>query len=361
MLLESSRRPGVLIEKRHKMKARYAIIRSMGLLIVFSIAFTARPALGELIAKLPQVQNPFFMTMADGRLYIVENSSTAHIYKMDAKGATFVKTFGRAGQGPGEFDFMYLIRAYKDHLDIPGSNKLARFSLEGEYIDEVKVPVGAFKGGISRLGENYIVKDFNFDDKEVTATIKLYDKNFKLIQDIGTRKEIGGINKINLVGNYYSPRVIGDQIFAIESGKESIVTVFDRNGIRQNEIRLPLDPIKITGALKEAILKPLREDRELRSSWAEFGKRIFFPDATPGLDYFDVVDGKFVSRTYKYKGDSVEFAVFDSQGRELKRLFLPFTGRLSNGVLFCFYQGRFYYLRENIDGEVWELHCEKAW
>jgi hypothetical protein len=343
------------------MKARYTVFRSLGLLIVFSIAFTARPALGELVAKLPKVLNPFFITMADGRLYIVENSVAAHIYTLGAKDVTFVKTFGREGQGPGEFDFMYLIRAYKDHLDIPGSQKLARFSLDGEYIDEVKVPVGVFKGGISRLGENYIIKDYRLDATEVTATIKLYDKNFKLIRDIGARKEAGGIAKINLVGDYYSPRVIGDQIFVIDSGKESIVTAYDRNGLPQNEIRLPLEPIKITAALKEAILKPLRENRELRSSWAEFEKRITFPDATPGLDYFDIVDGKIVTRTYKYQQDSVEFAIFDLQGRELKRIFLPYTGRLSNGILFCFYQGRYYYLWENIDGEVWELLSEKVW
>ncbi|MCK7462161.1 MAG: hypothetical protein MZU84_08895 [Sphingobacterium sp.] len=57
----------------------------------------------------------------------------------------------------------------------------------------------------------------------------------------------------------------------------------------------------------------------------------------------------------------VEFARFDEQGRELGRLDLPFTGRLSNGILFCFYQGRYYFLRENPDEEVWELHAVKAW
>ena len=39
---------------------------------------------------------------------------------------------------------------------------------------------------------------------------------------------------------------------------------------------------------------------------------------------------------------------------------LPFTGRLSNGILFCFYQGRYFFLRENAGEEVWELHVEPA-
>ena len=331
------------------------------LVIAASLAFAAKPAPGELVAKLPQVLNPFFVTIADGRLYIVENSSTAHIYMMGAKGITFVKTFGREGQGPGEFDFMYLIRVFKDHLDIPGSNKLARFSLDGEYINEVKFPVSVFKGGIYRLGENYVTRDYQFDDKGSTTTIRLNDKDFKLIKVIGARKDSMGLEKINLVADNYSPRVVGDQIFVIDAGRESIVTVFDRNGVRQKEVRLPLLPVKMTAALKDAIIKPLKEDSELKSRWMEFEKRLYFPDQTPGLDYFDVVDGKFVARTYKYRDNSAEFVIFDLQGRELRRLNLPFTGRLSNGILFCFYQGRYFYLRENIEEEAWELHSEKVW
>jgi hypothetical protein len=60
-------------------------------------------------------------------------------------------------------------------------------------------------------------------------------------------------------------------------------------------------------------------------------------------------------------GCPVGLVIFDQQGRELKRLFLPHTGRLSNGALFYFYQGRYYYLRENIEEEAWELHSEKVW
>jgi len=343
------------------MKDRKTPFGFLWLVIVASLAFAAKPAPGELVAKLPQVLNPFFITIAEGRLYIVENSSTAHIYTMGEKGITFVKTFGREGQGPGEFDFMYLIRVFKDHLDIPGSNKLSRFSLDGEYINEVKLPIGAFKGGIYRHGENYLAKDFQFDSMETTARIRLYDKNFKLIREIGARKEPRGIEKINLVSDYYSPRVAGDQIFVIASGRESIVTVYDRNGTRQEEIRLPLEPIKMTAALKEAVIKPLKENWGSRSGWDAFEKRFYFPDQTPGLDHFEIIDGKFVTRTYRYRQNYVEFVIFDQQGRELRRMFLPFTGRLSNGVLFCFYQGRYFYLRENIEGEVWELHSEKVW
>jgi hypothetical protein len=337
------------------------MFRFSWLFIALGLLILAKPVEGELVAKMPQVMDPFFLTMADGRIYVVENSSTANLYTIGSKEVAFVKTFGREGQGPGEFGFMYRIRVLKDHLDISGHHKLARFSLDGEYIDEVKVSIEMFKGGIYQIDENYLAGDLQFSARESTRTIRLYDKDFKLIREIGSHKYSMGLEKLNLVTEIFSSRVVGDRIFVIASGEKSIVTIYDRNGIQQKEIRLPLEPIKITATLKEAIIKPLQEDPEMRARWNMIEKRIYFPDKTPGLDYFDVVDGKFIARTYKYRQNSVEFVVSDQQGRVLQRMFLPNTGRLSNGILFCFYQGHFYYLLENIEEEAWELHSEKVW
>jgi len=331
------------------------------LAVTAALVFSAGTASAELVAKLPKVMNPFFLTIADGRMYIVENSVAVHIYTLGPQGVAFIKTFGREGQGPGEFNFIYTIRPFKDHLDIPGSHKLARFTLDGDYLGEVKVTVGVFKGAVYRLGNGYVVRDLLLDEKGATTTIRLYDKDFKLLQEIGARTTPAGLDKINLVSDYFAPRVVDDQLYVIDAGRESVVGVYDRNGVRQKEVRLPLKPFKMTASLKEAVIKPLKETWTGPTRWEDFEKRLFFPNQTPGLDYFEVCDGKFVTRTYKYRQDLVEFAVFDLEGRELKRMDLPFTGRLSNGILFCFYQGRYYYLRENPDEEVFELHVENAW
>ena len=168
------------------------------LAIAAALTLSAGTASAELVAKLPQVMNPFFITIADGRIYIVEDSVAVHIFTLDPQGVSFVKTFGRAGQGPGEFDYIYTVRPFKDHLDIPGSHKLARFSPDGNYISEVTVTVGVFKGAAYRLGDRYVVRDLNFDEKGSTTTIRLYDKDFKLVKEIGARTASEGLTKINL-------------------------------------------------------------------------------------------------------------------------------------------------------------------
>jgi hypothetical protein len=335
--------------------------RLLLLAVAAGLALSAGTASAELVAKLPQVMNPFFLTIADGRMYVVENSVNVHIYALEPRGAFFVKTFGREGQGPGEFGFIYGVRPFKDHLEIPGVRKLARFSLAGDYLSEITITVGMFKGAAYRLGDGFVVRDLNFDEKGMTTTIRLYDRDLKLVKEIGARTTPEGLNKLNLVADYYAARVAGDELYVIDAGQDSVVSIYDRNGVPQREIRLPLEPVKMTAALKEAIVKPVKESVGSRIRWEDYEKRLFFPARAPGLDYFEVIEGKFVARTYKYRQDLVEFAVFDLQGRELRRLDLPFTGRLSNGILFCFHQGRYYYLRENPDEEVWELHVEKAW
>ena len=118
---------------------------------------------------------------------------------------TFIKTFGREGQGPGEFGFMCRIRVLKDHLDISGHHKLARFSLDGEYIDEVKVPISMFKGGIYQVGENYLVGDLQMSPAEMTRTIRLYESDFELIREIGTKRKTPALENSILLRKFFRP------------------------------------------------------------------------------------------------------------------------------------------------------------
>ena len=335
--------------------------RAFFLAIVLAAVGGGIPLKAEKLAALPQVMSPNYLAFTDQRIYVVEESAKIHIFARSPKGIVFEKTFGQEGEGPGEFSWIHQIQPRAGHLEIPTEGKFARFTLDGKLLEEVKLPFRVFKNWIFRVGDNYVVKDWMFDNEKTTTKISLYAGDLKLIRDLGTHAEAGGVTKINLVAEHYSARVDGEKIFLVESGKETIVKVHDRNGVLEREVRLPLPPVKVTKALQEAIIKPIREQPDMKPRWAAFSERISFPDHTPGLDYFDVMDGKYIARTYRYQEDSVEFVIFDGQGRELKRLFLPYTGRLNNGRTFCFFQGRYYYLRENIDEETWELHAEKAW
>jgi len=43
--------------------------------IALGLVFPAKPMAGEFVAQMPQVIYPFFLTIADGRIYIVESDA----------------------------------------------------------------------------------------------------------------------------------------------------------------------------------------------------------------------------------------------------------------------------------------------
>ncbi len=315
------------------------------------------PAAAEMLAKLPQVIRPRCLALTNERIYVVEDSAKVHIYYKGPGRIAFDKTFGREGDGPGEFNEIYHVYPLENHLEILSFGKFARFSLDGRFLDEKKLPIRVFKDGIFHIGENYLARDFRFDDGESSITVRLYDKNFKGVQELGTHRMPLG-DKINLVPDFYSVRVVGEQAYVIESGKETKVTVYDKAGSKQSEVSLPLKPVEVTPALKEILLKPLKDEPGWR---AEDEMLYSFPGWTPGLDYFNVVDGKCITRTYEFRENSVEFVIFDLQGEELNRIFLPYDNRFSRDILFCFFQGWFFYLWKNPDDGAWELHSQKVW
>ena len=256
---------------------------------------------------------------------------------------------------------MYAIRVREGKLDATASNKLVRYTLDGDYIDEMKFPAPVFKGGLDRVGDNFLVGDYEILPSSQAKTIRLYDGKFKRLRDIGVWQNSADLGKINPAMDYQTFRVAGNRMYIVETSRETKVTIRDVGGNVLKEIRLPLELLKMTAGLKESIIEALKESYgpDL-SRWNMVEKRLFFSDYAPGLDWFDVVDGMFVARTYRYKGDDVEFVFFDMDGKEIKRMFLPFTGAIPTASRSAFPAGHYYYLKMNEADDTYELHAIKV-
>jgi hypothetical protein len=314
------------------------------------------PLAAEVIARLPQVVNPLCIALTQDRIYVVDDPAKVHIYVRRPGGIEFVKTFGREGDAPGEFMEIFRVQPFADHLEIVAHGKISNFSLDGRFRDELKLPIRFFKDGIFRIGDGYVARDFRYDDNELSVSIQLHSKDFNLRRELAKHRIPLG-SQINLVPDYCSVSVAGDLAYVIESAQETKVSVFDQAGAKRNEVVLPLKPVRVGPELKETLLAPLRKEPEWRSGDESL---YCFPEWTPGLDYFAVVDGKFCVRTYEHRENAVEFVFFDLQGKELQRLFLPQVGCLSHNRLFSFYQDRFYCLQKNASIGAWELHEVKV-
>jgi hypothetical protein len=146
-----------------------------------------------------------------GNLYVMD-SGNRRIQKLDTEG-TFIKTIGRKGQGPGEFE-----RAYSMDIDnednlfvLDVSKRIEVFSSEGNPLRSIKFR--AFSGGQIRiLKPGLIVRGGALDYGIVTGSVKelpklleLVDRNGRTKLVFGEAKDYGDSNT-----NFFANRFIFD-------------------------------------------------------------------------------------------------------------------------------------------------------
>jgi len=312
--------------------------------------------------QLPQLLRPNFITAGNGYLYISEETSKVHVFKIKEDKVEYINSFGQKGQGPGEFSWIHHFRIVPQGLEIPTNGKYARFSQEGKLIEEIRVTIPVFKNNIFRIRDCYAVRNYKFNDKQPFTTIRLYSPDFKMIKEIAKKVNKGDFQRINLLDDVFTLRVYGEKAFVCRStATETSVESFNIKGESLAQLTLPLTSFPVSDKMKEDLIKPLRDDPELKPMWKEFEKQLIFPDSTPGLDDIFILEDRIICRTYNKSDDHTEFIFFDISGQEIKRIPLYDTGRNANGCRYCFNNGFFYALKDNPDEEVWELLIEKVY
>ncbi len=116
----------------------------------------------------------------EGNLYVAD-SGWNKIFKFDPNGK-FIMSFGREGQGPGEF-LAHPMRAHlkisfgndgKLYVNDPGNGRLSVFSKEGKFIKSFKLPPYTYDTPVvNSKGDIYLLS------KSGIKVIDCYDSNFK--------------------------------------------------------------------------------------------------------------------------------------------------------------------------------------
>ncbi len=71
-----------------------------------------------------------------------------------------------------------------------------------------------------------------------------------------------------------------------------------------------------------------------------------------------MLDNRIYVQTYKQERDDAEFIILDLKGNILNRILLPLfmEGSLVDRYPNAFYKDTYYYLKDNLERQVWELH-----
>ena len=281
----------------------------------------------------------------------VDNSG--NIYTLDPKDikirvfdpmGLLLRTFGRKGQGPGEFSGPGSLRIMADGNLVVGDILKRTFTyltLDGKHLKTVstsKLPVGLVRidsGGFVyqyKRGRGY---------KAVDELIK-YDPNLNPIMKFHSFERTRKSRVINpyTVGFLFDITKDDNLIWLLSSAYD--IHVVDPRGKTIRRIVKDNDPIKITNADKD------RYTKEASSQMPSVRLRIEFPDYYPVSSRLFIDDrDQIYIRTYEKDAQGgVYHDVFDPEGRYIVRFTLPENEQvvvIKNNKLYCM-------IRENEEG-----------
>jgi hypothetical protein len=326
---------------------------------------------------LPEVMKPDNITIYKNELYVVEGAEIS-VYSL--KDFKLLRKFGKKGEGPGELlavpTFYNKVSVFPDYIFTVGFNKVIFFSKEGKMIKELKKTFLNLL--ITPLGENFVVNSYKQgEDKRIYSTITICDSKFEEIKELYRQKHVqqGAVpnTKLDMVMDFVYYSVYDDKIFIDRSPDGFIIDVFDSQGNKLYQIEKDYEKIKVTDKQKIEIINRFKEDPSIKlaiqqqGGWEEL-KKLFtmnFPSVYPAIQEFEISQAKIYIQTYKLKENKSEYIVMDLKGKEINRVFLPrfdntpMMSKLMGAKLHTIYNDQLYYLMENEDEEVWELHREK--
>jgi hypothetical protein len=329
-------------------------------ILFMTIIFISISVQAKKIAELPDIMKPDQMEVGKGRLFVSEG---ANIYIYSLKDFSLIKKFGKQGEGPQEFKINpfgppMVIAVIDDKFWVSSDTKLSTWTLDGEFIKEIKVP--PFQVFFPAKDRYLASGTSQAQNGKSYLNIGLYDQSLKMIKELyQSDMEVGPNFSWNFPMNPFSFQFYKDVIYVV-AGKEGFVLyVFNLKGEKITTIKKEYPLIEVPASYKDEILSWFQKSPNFKQYFDFFKQRITFRSHFPAIQWMTVTDDRIYALTFKQKNGLTECIILDLIGNELKRSYLPLTGIRGNTFdfpAFTIADKIFYTLIENEDNEVWELH-----
>jgi hypothetical protein len=158
-------------------------------------------------------------------------------------------------------------------------------------------------------------------------------------------------NKIRMVKDYVELKVYKNMIYIGDTRKGFFFTVFDSSGKKLYEVNNKYVPHEITEDYKKEMIRIKQES----PGWDMVKNKVelIFPEYFPAYRDCLFSDDKIYFVTFISSNDKDETIITDLKGNILGKTYVP-----SNIWIFTIYKDNVYWLIENEEGEMWELHRE---
>jgi len=287
-----------------------------------------------------------FLGIQAGRVYIFTGENF-HVF--DLKDGTPLKTFGKIGQGPGEYASYFAFPVFlPDVIVLNNMTKANFYTPEGIFLKSVRLDSSFYR--ILPLGSGYIRQKTNFapGSKERDTTIEIVNDAMEPIREIFRRKSTSGKEEKTGIGNI-DPAAVAIDI-AVDSGKiyvgnpetEISISIYNAEGGLIRAIRRDAD----------ALEKRPAEEHRMQAQGQDIVTKI--QSSQSAFRFFQVEKGLIYLFTHKKNGDKSEVIVLDEEGKEVASAWVTRTARMSQ----CIYEKKLYYVDyDDKSGEL-ALHSE---
>ncbi len=333
------------------------------LLIIFAI-ITADFILPEKLESMPDLLKPF-MLRASRRYIYVSDDYCIKVYSL--KTYKLQWTIGKKGNGPGEYRIspaIQLLPSGRVFITDPGKYVLTEPN--GNIVKEKTTHMRLMD--LRLIGDNFVARHMTFKDGHLFSEITIIDHEFKPVKNLYKKKKPAPtdldriISGFKIVDNILDIACYKEKTFLARGEKGFYYEIYDNRGNLLSIVNKTYEKLPIPKKDKVFWIERFRRSRGMRKHWPHFKKLVknfddLFPKYYPAMQGIFVSDGTVYLKTYKRQNDLEEYVILDIEGNIRKRIFLP----SAPPNLFSFKDNRFYYLVENDDEEVWELHSVRIW
>lgn len=314
---------------------------------------------GMKVTVLTEIRQPKNMAVDDTQLYVAENAA---VYIYSLKDFKLIKSFGRKGQGPQEFQtyphIPITIDVSTDKLIVSSIRKISYFTKQGEFLKEVRAlslalylqPLG--NGFLGRSHDNY--KGFNH------AVVNIYDAKLNKLKEVYRVKDPyqGPGKGYKVLDTVFVFRAYKDKIL-VPGKDDATIDVFDRELNKLFSIHLDQKRRKIDQDTRKRLTHLMKTSPDTKDAY-ELIRPLSFPDYFPVIASFFVDDDTIYVMTWKKENGSNEFFTYDMKGKFKKRLLIPIKYETElSAYPTTVKKGKLYQLVENENKEEWEFHVSE--
>ncbi|MCX6581483.1 MAG: 6-bladed beta-propeller [Candidatus Aminicenantes bacterium] len=314
----------------------------------------------ERLAVLKENFTAPFLVFDKDCIYIGDKGTfSINIYSR--KDFSFLKQFGKKGEGPAEFMWIHSLQVDPEVIYVSGSGKISLFSKAGKLKREIRLDPNT--GNYMFLGHNIV--SISYSDPEAPGD--LYNK-INLVGENGKKiKEIYS-TRITPIWTFKEPKndcclitdcveyiVYNRKLYLGNTMKGFYFIVFNENGEKVSEIDLPYEKRPIKADEKEEYINQLAY---WRGEVVKKRYNFLFPEFYPAFDSFLIADDRiyvFLHNPHPMTSKEQQIVILDLQGKLLKQVaqFVPLD------AAYQILDGMFYYLTDNDETQLWELHAIK--